>query len=237
MKVVILAGGYGTRLTEYTNDIPKPMIKIGKEPILTHIMRIFSAFGCNDFIIASGYKQEVIFDYYKDSIKIQKEFPNLEIVDTGKDTMTGGRILKLKPYFDENENFFMTYGDGLSNVDLNKLKKFHDSHGKLATVTAVHPPVRFGELKIENDKVLKFEEKPKSESTWINGGFFVLNYKVFDYIQDDSTFFEKKPMEQLAKEGNLMSFKHEGFWKCMDNMGDKMSLEKMLNENKALWKK
>ena len=151
--------------------------------------------------------------------------------------MTGGRILKLKPYFDENENFFMTYGDGLSNVDLNKLKKFHDSHGKLATVTAVHPPVRFGELKIENDKVLKFEEKPKSESTWINGGFFVLNYKVFDYIQDDNTLFEKKPMEKLAKEGNLMSFKHEGFWKCMDNMGDKMSLEKMLNENKALWKK
>ena len=213
------------------------MVKIGKEPILTHIMRIFSSFGCDNFIIAAGYKQEVIFDYYKDSIRLQKEFPNLEIVDTGKDTMTGGRILRLKSYFSENENFFMTYGDGLSDVDLNKLKKFHDSHGKLATVTAVHPPVRFGELKIENDKVLKFEEKPKSESTWINGGFFVLNYKVFDYIQDDNTLFEKKPMEKLAKEGNLMSFKHEGFWKCMDNMGDKMSLEKMLNENKALWKK
>ena len=237
MKVVILAGGYGTRLAEYTNDIPKPMVKIGKEPILTHIMRFFSSFGFNSFIIAAGYKQEFIFDYYKDSIKLQKEFPNLEIVNTGKDTMTGGRILKLKNYFNENENFFMTYGDGLSDVDLNKLKKFHDSHGKLATVTAVHPPVRFGELKIENDKVLKFEEKPKSESTWINGGFFVLNYKVFDYIQDDNTLFEKKPMEQLAKEGNLMSFNHEGFWKCMDNMGDKMSLEKMLNENKALWKK
>ena len=237
MKVVILAGGYGTRLAEYTQRIPKALVKIGEEPILTHIMRIFSSFGFNNFVIATGYKQELIYDFYKDSIKIQKEFPNLEIVDTGKDTMTGGRILKLKPYFDENENFFMTYGDGLSNVDLNKLKKFHDSHGKLATVTAVHPPVRFGELKIENDKVLKFEEKPKSESTWINGGFFVLNYKVFDYIQDDNTLFEKKPMEKLAKEGNLMSFKHEGFWKCMDNMGDKMSLEKMLNENKALWKK
>ena len=237
MKVVILAGGYGTRLAEYTQRIPKVLVKIGEEPILTHIMRIFSSFGFNNFVIATGYKQELIYDFYKDSIKIQKEFPNLEIVDTGKDTMTGGRILKLKPYFDENENFFMTYGDGLSNVDLNKLKKFHDSHGKLATVTAVHPPVRFGELKIENDKVLKFEEKPKSETTWINGGFFVLNYKVFDYIQDDNTLFEKKPLEKLAKEGNLMSFKHEGFWKCMDNMGDKMSLEKMLNENKALWKK
>ena len=237
MKVVILAGGYGTRLAEYTERTPKSLVKIGDEPILTHIMRIFSSSGFNNFIIAAGYKQELIYDFYKDSIKIQKEFPNLEIVDTGKDTMTGGRILKLKPYFDENENFFMTYGDGLSNVDLNKLKKFHDSHGKLATVTAVHPPVRFGELEIENDKVLKFEEKPTSESTWINGGFFVLNYKVFDYIQDDNTLFEKKPMEQLAKEGNLMSFKHEGFWKCMDNMGDKMALEKMLNENKALWKK
>ena len=237
MKVVILAGGYGTRLAEYTQRIPKALVKIGEEPILTHIMRIFSASGFNNFIIATGYKQELIYDFYKDSIKIQKEFPNLEIVDTGKDTMTGGRILKLKPYFDENENFFMTYGDGLSDVDLNKLKKFHDTHGKIATVTAVHPPVRFGELIIENDKVIKFEEKPKSESTWINGGFFVLNYKVFDYIQDDNTLFEKKPMEQLAKEGNLMSFKHEGFWKCMDNMGDKMALEKMLNENNALWKK
>ena len=237
MKVVILAGGYGTRLAEYTQRIPKALVKIGEEPILTHIMRIFSSFGFNNFIIATGYKQELIYDFYKDSIKIQKEFPNLEIVDTGKDTMTGGRILKLKPYFDENENFFMTYGDGLSNVDLNKLKKFHDSHGKLATVTAVHPPVRFGELKIENNIVSKFVEKPKSVTTWINGGFFMLNYKVFDYIQDDNTLFEKKPLEKLAKEGNLMSFKHEGFWKCMDNMGDKMALEKMLNENNALWKK
>ena len=153
MKVVILAGGYGTRLAEYTSDIPKPLVKIGNEPILTHIMRFFSSFGFNNFIIAAGYKQEVIFDYYKDSIKLQKEFPNLKIVNTGKNTMTGGRILKLKHYFNENENFFMTYGDGLSDVDLNKLKKFHDSHGKIATVTAVHPPVRFGELEITNDRV------------------------------------------------------------------------------------
>ena len=237
MKVVILAGGHGTRLAEYTQQIPKSLVKIGEEPILTHIMRIFSSFGFNNFVIATGYKQELIYDFYKDSIKIQKEFPNLEIVDTGKDTMTGGRILKLKPYFDESENFFMTYGDGLSDVDLNELKKFHDTHGKIATVTAVHPPVRFGELEIENNIVSKFVEKPRLETTWINGGFFMLNYKVFDYIQDENTLFEKKPLEKLAKEGNLMSFKHEGFWKCMDNMGDKMSLEKMLNENKALWKK
>ena len=199
MKVVILAGGYGTRLAEYTNDIPKPMVKIGKEPILTHIMRFFSSFGCDNFIVAAGYKQEVILDYYKDSIRLQKEFPNLEIVDTGKDTMTGGRILRLKSYFAENENFFVTYGDGLSDVDLNKLKKFHDSHGKIATVTAVHPPVRFGEFEITNNRVINFEEKPQAKAGWINGGFFILNYKVFDYIKGDIMMFERQPMEQLAK--------------------------------------
>ena len=237
MKVIILAGGYGTRLSEYTNDIPKPMVKIGKEPILTHIMRFFSSFGCDNFIIAAGYKQEVILDYYKDSIRLQKEFPNLEIVDTGKDTMTGGRILKLKHYFNENENFFMTYGDGLSDVDLNKLKKFHDSHGKIATVTAVHPSIRFGELEITNDRVINFEEKPQAKAGWINGGFFILNYKVFDYIKDDTTMFERQPMEKLANEGKLMAFKHNGFWKCMDTLRDKIILEQMWNEKKAVWKK
>ena len=237
MKVVILAGGYGTRLAEYTSDIPKPLVKIGNEPILTHIMRFFSSFGFNSFIIAAGYKQKVIFDYYKDSIRLQKEFPNLKIVNTGKDTMTGGRILKLKHYFNENENFFMTYGDGLSDVDLNKLKKFHDSHGKIATVTAVRPPVRFGELEITNDRVTNFKEKPQAKAGWINGGFFILNYKVFDYIKDDRTLFERQPMEKLAKEENLMAFKHEGFWKCMDSLRDKIDLDKMCNENKAFWKK
>ena len=236
MKVVILAGGYGTRLTEYTSDIPKPLVKIGNEPILTHIMRFFSSFGFNSFIIAAGYKQKVIFDYYKDSIRLQKEFPNLKIVNTGKDTMTGGRILKLKHYFNENENFFMTYGDGLSDVDLNKLKKFHDDHGKIATVTAVHPPVRFGELEITNDRVINFEEKPQAKAGWINGGFFMLNYKVFDYIKDDTTMFERQPMKKLANEKKLMAFRHEGFWKCMDTMRDKIVLDKMWNENKAIWK-
>ena len=233
MKVVILAGGHGTRIAEYTKNIPKPMVKIGEVPMLTHIMRIFSSFGFNNFIIAAGYKKEIIIDYYKGS----KEFPNLQIVDTGENTMTGGRILKLKPYFNENENFFMTYGDGLSDLDLNKLKKFHYNHGQLVTITAVHPPVRFGELEIKNDKVQKFEEKPMPSGTWINGGFFVLNYKVFDYIKDDSTLFEKQPVEKLAKEEKLMAFKHEGFWKCMDNLGDKIFLDKMWNENKALWKR
>ena len=237
MKVVILAGGYGTRLAEYTNNIPKPLVKIGNEPILTHIMRFFSSFGFNSFIIAAGYKQKVIFDYYKDSIRLQKEFPNLKIVNTGKDTMTGGRILKLKHYFNENENFFMTYGDGLCDVNLNKLKKFHDRHGKIATVTAVRPPVRFGELEITNDRVTNFEEKPQAKAGWINGGFFILNYKVFDYIKDDTIMFERQPMGKLANEEKLMAFKHKGFWKCMDTLRDKIILDKMWNEKKALWKK
>jgi len=237
MKVVILAGGYGTRLAEYTSDIPKPLVKIGNEPILTHIMRFFSSFGFNNFIIAAGYKQKVIFDYYKDSIRLQKEFPSLKIVNTGKDTMTGGRILKLKHYFNENENFFMTYGDGLCDVNLNKLKKFHDSHGKIATVTAVHPPVRFGELEIANNRVTNFEEKPQAKAGWINGGFFVLNYKIFKYIKNDTTMFERQPMSKLANERKLMAFKHNGFWKCMDTLRDKIILDKMWNEKKALWKK
>jgi len=237
MKVVILAGGYGTRLAEYTSDIPKPLVKIGNEPILTHIMRFFSSFGFNSFIIAAGYKQKVIFDYYKDSIRLQKEFPSLKIVNTGKDTMTGGRILKLKHYFNENENFFMTYGDGLCDVNLNKLKKFHDSHGKIATVTAVHPPVRFGELEIANNRVTNFEEKPQAKAGWINGGFFVLNYKIFKYIKNDTTMFERQPMSKLANERKLMAFKHNGFWKCMDTLRDKIILEKMWNKKKAVWKK
>ena len=233
MKVVILAGGFGTRLAEYTETIPKPMVEIGGEPILTHIMRIFKSFNFDDFIIASGYKKDVIINYYKNS----KEFQNLRIIDTGKNTMTGGRILRLKNFFKENENFFMTYGDGLCNVDLNKLNHFHLSHNKLATVTAVHPPVRFGELEIEDKKVIKFEEKSQAKAGWINGGFFILNYKIFNYLENDLTFFEREPLEKLSKEENLMAFKHEGFWKCMDNLRDKLILDKMCNEKKMLWKK
>ena len=233
MKVVILAGGYGTRLAEYTSTIPKPMVEIGGEPILTHIMKIYKSFSINDFIIAAGYKKEVIINYYKNS----KEFKNLKIIDTGKDTMTGGRLLRLKPMFTKNEIFFMTYGDGLCDVDLNHLKSFHFNHKKLATVTAVHPPIKFGELEIENEKVKKFEEKPQTKTGWINGGFFILNYKVFDYIKGDRTLFERQPMEQLAKEENLMAFKHEGLWKCMDSLRDRIDLDKLCNENKAFWKK
>ena len=233
MKVVILAGGFGTRLAEYTQTIPKPMVEIGGEPILNHIMRIFKSYNFNEFIIAAGYKKEVITDYYKDS----KEFKDLKIVNTGKDTMTGGRILRLKSLISENENFFMTYGDGLCNVDLDELKRFHTNHNKLATVTAVHPPVRFGELEIEDKRVIKFEEKSQSKTGWINGGFFVLNYKIFNYIEGDNTFFERGPLDKLTKEENFMAFKHEGFWKCMDNLRDKIILDEMCNNNKLLWKK
>ena len=232
MKVVILAGGFGSRLAEETSIKPKPMVEIGGEPILTHIMRIFKSFNFDDFIVAAGYKKDVIIDYYENS----KEFQNLKIVDTGKNTMTGGRLLRLKKFIKENENFFMTYGDGLCNVDLNKLNNFHLNHNKLATVTAVHPPVRFGELEIEDKKVIKFEEKPQAKAGWINGGFFILNYKIFNYLENDKTFFEREPLEKLTKEENLMAFKHEGFWKCMDNLRDKLILDKMCDEKKMLWK-
>lgn len=233
MKVVILAGGFGTRLAEYTNTIPKPMVKIGDEPILSHIIRIFKSYNFNDFIVAAGYKKEIIIDYYKNS----KEFKNLKIVDTGEKTMTGGRILRLKSFIKDKENFFMTYGDGLCDVNLNELVKFHLKHKKIATVTAVHPPVRFGELEINEEKVIKFEEKSQAKVGWINGGFFILNTKVFDYIKDDNILFEREPLEKLVNNENLMAFKHEGFWKCMDNLRDKIELDKMFKNNQLLWRK
>lgn len=230
MKTVILAGGYGSRIPEYTNKIPKPMIKVGGVPLLTHIMRFFKSYGFDEFLIAAGYKKKIIQDFYKNS----SEFKKLKIIDTGKYTMTGGRILMLKKFFKKNELFFMTYGDGLSNVNLTKLKKFHIEHKKIASVTAVHPPVRFGELKIKKNKVTKFDEKPESKSSWINGGFFILDYKIFNYIKNDKTIFEKFPLEKLAQNKKLMAFKHEGFWKCMDNMGDKKFLDKICKENKKV---
>ena len=234
MKTVVLAGGYGTRIEEYTKKIPKPMIKIGGIPLLTHIMRIFVSYGYNEFIIAAGYKKKIIQNYYSNS----KEFTNLKIIDTGKETMTGGRLLRLKLYFKKNENFFMTYGDGLSDVNLNKLKSFHLKHQKTATVTAVRPPVRFGEMSIVKSRVSSFKEKPEIKSSWINGGFFVLNHEVFKFIKNDTISFEKQPMEKLSIKKNLMAYKHKGFWKCMDNLGDKNYLEKLYKNNKVKpWKK
>lgn len=233
MKTVILAGGFGTRLAEYTDKIPKPMVQVGNKPILSHIMNFYQSFGYDDFIIAAGYKKNIIIDYYKNS----KEFKNLEIVDTGKNTMTGGRILRLKSYFTENENFFMTYGDGLCSVDLSKLLEFHSLHNKIATVTAVHPPVRFGELELDGDEVIKFDEKPQASAGWINGGYFVLNSNVFNYIDNDTTLFEKEPMTKLLRDKNLKAYKHENFWKCMDTLRDKIDLEKILNDKGPIWKK
>ena len=233
MKTVILAGGLGTRLAEYTDKIPKPMVKIGDKPILSHIMNFYQSFGFDDFIIAAGYKKNVIIDYYKGS----KEFKNLKIIDTGESTMTGGRILRLKSYFEKDENFFMTYGDGLCSINLNDLTNFHKKNGKIATVTAVHPPVRFGELEIQGDKVTKFEEKPQASAGWINGGYFVLNSDVFDYIDNDQTLFEKEPMTRLYQKNNLNAYKHEGFWKCMDTLRDKIDLEQILKDKGAIWKR
>ena len=233
MKTVILAGGLGTRLAEYTDKIPKPMVKIGDKPILSHIMNFYQSFGFDDFIIAAGYKKNVIIDYYKGS----KEFKNLKIIDTGESTMTGGRILRLKSYFEKDENFFMTYGDGLCSINLNDLTNFHKKNGKIATVTAVHPPVRFGELEIQGDKVTKFEEKPQASAGWINGGYFVLKSDVFDYIDNDQTLFEKEPMTRLYQKNNLNAYKHEGFWKCMDTLRDKIDLEQILKDKGAIWKK
>ena len=233
MKTVILAGGLGTRLAEYTDSIPKPMVQIGDKPILSHIMNFFQSFGYDDFIIAAGYKKEIIIDYYKNT----KEFKNLKIIDTGENSMTGGRLLRLKSYFEEGENFFMTYGDGLATINLDDLKKFHLNNKKIATVTAVHPPVRFGELEIKGNEVINFEEKPQAKAGWINGGFFVLNSKIFGYIDNDKTLFEKEPMTRLYKDKNLLAYKHDGFWKCMDTLRDKIDLEKILDKKGQLWKK
>jgi|TARA_B100000780_G_scaffold228611_1_gene168079 glucose-1-phosphate cytidylyltransferase len=233
MKTVILAGGLGTRLAEYTDRIPKPMVQLGTKPILSHIMNFYQSYGYDDFIIAAGYKKEIIKEYYKDS----KEFKNLKIVDTGKDTMTGGRLLRLKSYFNKNEDFFMTYGDGLCTINLDDLRKFHENHKKVATVTAVHPPVRFGELEIIVDDVVEFEEKPQAKAGWINGGYFTLNYKVFDYIKNDKTLFEKEPMKNLLNNKNLKAYKYEGFWKCMDTLRDKIDIEKILIDKGEIWKK
>ena len=233
MKTIILAGGLGTRLAEYTDKIPKPMVNVGKKPILSHIMNFYQSYGHDDFIIAAGYKKEIINEYYENC----KEFKNLKIIDTGKDTMTGGRLLRLKSYIKENEDFFMTYGDGLCSVNLDELKKFHINHGKIGTVTAVHPPVRFGELEIEGNEVIKFEEKPQTKAGWINGGFFILNFKIFDYIKGDQTLFEKDPMTNLSKDKALKAFKYEGFWKCMDTLRDKIELEKILTDKGQLWMK
>ena len=233
MKVVILCGGFGSRLAEETHKMPKPMVQVGGKPILSHIMKIFQYYGFNEFIIAAGYKKEVLKNYYKNN----SSFKNVNVIDTGENTLTGGRLLRLKNILINEKNFFMTYGDGLSDINLEKLFKFHESHKKIATVTAVHPPVRFGELELKGNKVIDFEEKPQSKAGWINGGFFVLSPKIFNYIESDQTIFERQPMKRLSTSGELMAYKHEKFWQCMDTLRDKILLNKLWDENEAPWKK
>ena len=231
VKTVILCGGLGTRIFEETKTKPKPMIKIDDKPILSHILNIYQKYGFNNFLLATGYKGEVIKNYFK-----KNKNNNIIAIDTGARTMTGGRLLRLKKYFKKDENFMVTYGDGLSNQDLKKLYSYHLSHGKIATITAVRPPARYGELTLKNGRVKKFEEKPIVTKSWINGGFLVFNAKIFNFIKDDKTILEKTPLEILSKKGELMAFKHNGFWQCMDTMQDKKYLSTILKDKKAPWK-
>ena len=232
MKVVILAGGKGSRISYYTEQIPKPMIKIGGLPMLTHIMRFFKNYGFDEFIIAAGYKKSVIDKYYKNS----KEFKNLTIVNTGANSETGGRLLKLKKILKNQDNFFMTYGDGISNLNLKKLLKFHKQNNKIATVTAVRPPVKFGEMEIgRNNIVSSFKEKPNLNIGWINGGFFILKNKIFDFIKDYQTIFEREPLVKLSKNKQLIAFRHDNYRRCMDNLKEKNQLEKIFKKYKTIW--
>lgn len=254
MKVVILAGGLGTRLSEETVVKPKPMVEIGGRPILWHIMKIYSSYGYNDFIICLGYKGYMIKEYFSNyflhmsDITIDMENNQMWIhqkhvepwkvtlVDTGQETMTGGRLKRIREYTGA-DTFMLTYGDGVADIDIGTLVDFHKDQHKFATVTAVQPPGRFGSLKIEPDGgVLSFQEKPVGDGTWINGGFFVLENSIFDYIEGDSTLWEREPMENLAAEGHLAAFKHYGFWRPMDTLRDKVLLENLWNTGKAPWK-
>ena len=255
MKVVILAGGLGTRISEESHLKPKPMIEIGERPILWHIMKYYSSFGYNDFIICCGYKQYVIKEFFADYylhmsdvtfdfgdenkmiIHSNKSEPwKVTIVDTGVTTMTGGRIKRIKNYLG-NEPFMLTYGDGVSNVNIDALMEFHQSHGKIATLTAIQPGSRFGMLDInESESINSFKEKSLEDGGWINGGFMVLNPEILSYIDGDSCIFEHYPLETVALSGQLKAFKHNGFWQCMDTMRDKSYLESLWDSNSAPWK-
>ena len=231
VKLVILAGGKGTRMEEATFLKPKPLIEIGGKPILWHIMNIYSAHNINDFVICLGYKGELIKEYFG---KLNSTLWNVELIDTGEHTMTGGRIKRIQKYIDDT--FCMTYGDGLSDVDVNGLISFHKEKKSTATLTAVHPPERFGVLNLSEDYVTEFHEKHAGESSWINGGFFVFEPEIFNYLQDDATILERNPLETLAKEQKLTAFKHDGFWYPMDTPRDKNHLEKLWSSEKAPWK-
>ena len=228
MKVVILAGGLGTRISEYTKTIPKPMIKVCGKPIIHRIIDHYVRYGHNEFYIALGYKGKVIKEYFKKK-KLTKKI-KIHLIETGKNTMTGGRLKRLKKYLDET--FLLTYGDGLSDVNLDKLINFHKKNKKLITLTAVRPPARFGAIKINKNVVKYFREKNSLDSGWINGGFFIINPKFINYIKNDSTFLEQEPFKKDTKKRQLLAFKHTGFWQCMDTLRDKEILEKKIKEQK-----
>lgn len=254
MKVIILAGGKGTRISEYTNLIPKPMVEIGEHPILWHIMNWYAKFGYNDFIIALGYKASVIKEYFLNYYALNNDFNvdlksgtitylnqnakdwKVTLVDTGAETMTGGRVKRLQKYIGK-ETFMLTYGDGVSNIDINKLVDFHKQSRTIATLSAVFPTARFGELVLnENSIVDSFKEKPQLETGRINGGFFVLEPEIFNYLKDDATIFEREPMEKLVEENQLTAFKHDGFWQSMDTIRERQILEEYWKTNNAPWK-
>lgn len=231
MKAVILAGGYGTRISEESHIIPKPLIEIGGKPILWHIMKIYSAYKIDDFVICLGYKGEKIKEYFE---QFDSKLWNIQLIDTGLDTMTGGRLKRIQDKIDNT--FCVTYGDGVSDVNLNDLVTFHKEKKSLATLTAIHPPERFGVLNLSGDYVTEFREKHTGESSWINGGFFMFEPEIFDYLQNDSTVLERTPLETLAKEQKLAAFKHNGFWHPMDTLRDKKHLEDLWASEKAPWK-
>ncbi len=236
MKVVILCGGLGTRLSEETTVKPKPMVKIGNKPILCHIINIYLKHGFKNFILALGYKGYFIKKYFKKNKKKYKKI-NINLVETGRLTMTGGRLLRLKKFFKKNENFMVTYGDGISNQNIKKLKNFHLKHRKIATMTVVRPPVRFGEVKLKRNLITNFQEKPQSSKLWINGGFFVFNSKIFQFIKNDKIMLEREPMEKLKNKKELYAFKHTGFWQCMDTLREKKYLNNLFKTKKLNWLK
>lgn len=254
MKVLILAGGFGTRLSEETDIRPKPMAEIGGKPILWHIMKIYSSYGFNEFVILLGYKGYYIKEYFANYFLHQSDVTfelssnqvtvhnnssepwKVTLLETGLHTMTGGRIKRAIEYIN-NETFLLTYGDGVADINIKELVNYHQKHGKAVTVTAVQPEGKFGALEIdENNNVHSFMEKPKGDGSWINGGFFICEPKVLDYIDDDSTIFEREPMEKLSVEGEIYTFKHTGFWKCMDTLRDKIQLNELWDKNNAKWK-
>jgi glucose-1-phosphate cytidylyltransferase len=254
MKAVILAGGLGTRLSEETSTRPKPMVQIGGKPILWHIMKMYSAHGINDFIICCGYQGYVIKEYFANyflhmsdvtfnmrdngmEVHNKRAEPwNVTLVDTGEFSMTGGRLRRVASYVQDEESFCFTYGDGVGDIDISATLDFHKQHGKAATLTATYPPGRFGALDIQQGQVLNFKEKPKGDGAMINGGFFVLTPKVFDYLADDSTVWEQEPLKNLAADGQLMAYEHHGFWQPMDTLRDKHLLEELWQSGKAPWK-